>query len=100
MSAVFARTLAGWSVEVALTGFASPDVATDAVLVTLGDAAAATPTVRSNVRLSPDTITPLCDAVSVPPAEAKLQPAPAPETKLRPAGSGSVTVIPPLVGPL
>ena len=83
-----------------LAAFGSPGVATDAVLVTLGDAAAATLTVRSKVRLSPDTIGPLCVAVTVPLAEAKLQPAPAPETKLRPAGSGSVTVIPPPVGPL
>src|SRR2546428_835166 len=83
-----------------LAAFGSPGVATEAVLVTLGTAAAATLTVRSKARLSPDTIGPLCVAVTVPPAEAKLHPEPAPETKLRPAGSGSVTVIPPLVGPL
>src|SRR6266542_501051 len=77
--------------------FGSFGVLTEAVLVTLGDAAAVTATVRSNVRLSPDAIGPLCDAVTVPPAAAKLQPAPAPETKLKPVGSGSVTVIWPVV---
>src|SRR5213593_3574602 len=78
--------------------YGSPGVATVAVLVTLGTAAGPTFTDRSNLRLSPTAIGPLWLAVTVPPAEAKLQPAPEPETKLRPVGSGSVTVMIPVVG--
>ncbi len=75
-------------------------VATVATFVTPGTAAGVAFTVRSNTRLSPAAIGGACVAVTVPPASAKLQPAPAPETKLRPAGSGSVTVMTSVVGPV
>src|SRR5438093_4856262 len=86
------------SEAVLLAAYGSPAVLTVAVLVTLGTAAGPTFTDRSNLRLSPATIGPACVAVTVPPAEAKLHPAPVPETKLRPAGSGSVTTVGPVVG--
>src|SRR5438034_366103 len=86
------------SEAVLFAAYGSPEVLTVAVLMTLGTAAGATFTVSVNTRLSPATIGPLFVAVTVPPAAAKFQPAPVPETKLRPAGSGSVTVIGPVVG--
>ena len=60
--------------------YGSPSVATVAVFVTPGTAAGVTFTVRLNTRLSPATSGPLCVAVTVPPAEAKVQPAPEAET--------------------
>src|SRR5438876_529015 len=79
-----ARSGTPWTVvgseAASFAAYGSPVVATVAVLVTLGTAAGAAFTVRSNTRLSPTAIGPLCVAVTVPPASAKLQPAPAPET--------------------
>src|SRR5438552_18804581 len=67
------------------------------VLVTLVTAAGAAFKVIVCIKLSPAVIGSLFVAVTVPPAAAKLHPAPKPETQLRPAGSGSVTVIGPEV---
>src|SRR5438093_326654 len=68
------------SEAVLLAAYGSPAVFTVAVLVTLGTAAGDTPTVRSNLRLSPTAIGPSWGAATLPPAEAKVHPAPVPET--------------------
>ena len=72
-------------------------VRTMAAFVTDGNAAGATATVSVNLELSPAAIAPDCVAVTIAPLCANVQPAPAPETKLIPDGSVSVTVVAPTV---
>src|SRR5438552_1729226 len=97
MGGAEAQPAAVGSGAVSFAADGSPEVPTVAVLMTPRTAAGATFTVSVKSRLSPAAIEPLFVAVTVPPAAARLQPAPKPETKLRPAGSGSVTVIGPEV---
>ena len=85
------------SLELLLAALVSPDAATVAVLVTLGTAPAATVTVSVMALLPPAPMEPeLVHVTACPPAE-QLHPLPAPETKPRPVGSVSVTVVVPLV---
>src|SRR2546428_10306498 len=87
------------SVAVLLDKLVSPAVETLAVLITLGTAAAATPTVRLKLVLPPADTGPAEKQVTVCPEARKLQPVPEPETKLKPVGSVSVTVMVPVVAP-
>jgi hypothetical protein len=71
--------------------------ATVAVFVTVGKAGGATATVSVTVLLPPPASGPGFVQVTVWPAALQVQPAPAPETKVIPAGSESVIVIVPVV---
>src|SRR5689334_20859846 len=91
------------SVAVAVSGFGSGTAPeTVAVSVTVGPAAGSTATVSVMVDEAPAISAAAFVQVTAWPAAAQLQPAPTPETKLRPAGSVSVTVVGPgvAVGPL
>src|SRR5438477_590246 len=91
-------------------GSKSPAVATLAVLTTLGPATGSTATSRVKPALSSAAIAPAKVAVTIAPAGLTFQtmplaaealhPAPAADTKLRPLGSVSVTVVTPIVAPL
>ena len=89
--------------EVSLSGLTSLVLLTVAVLVTLGTAAGvgSTVTVMSG-RLAPDARPPagVTVQVTVEPAVPQAQPDPAADTRVRPAGTVSVTVITPPMFPL
>src|SRR5262245_36563802 len=70
---------------------------TVAALITPGTAAPSTATVSVKLVEPPIAIGAPWIAVTIGPATAKLQPAPLPATKVRPAGSVSVTVVAPAV---
>ena len=89
-------TVVGSEAEL-LAGLASPEVATVAVLVTEGEAAPETATVSVIVLLAPAASEPELVQVTVPPRAEQFQPVPVPETKLKPIGRGSVTVIVPVL---
>ena len=63
-------------------------------------AAASTATVRANTAESAAAIVPAKVAVTIGPLAAKVQPAPAPDAKVRPAGRVSTTVVAAAVGAL
>ena len=85
------------AVPLLFAGFASPAVLALAVFVTLGTAPAATDTVSRITDESAAAIGPALVHVTVAPDAEQLHPAPVPLTKSKPAGSGSVTVIAPVV---
>src|SRR5690242_17725667 len=102
-SALAVATSETTSVAVSLAAFGSgTEPVTVAESVTVGPAAGSTATVRVMVDDAPAIIAVAFVQVTVWPAAAQLQPTPAPETRLRPAGSVSVTVVGPgvAVGPL
>jgi hypothetical protein len=74
-------------------------VATLAVLVVTAAALPDTLTVKEIVLLSAGASTALLVQVAVDPLAAQLQPAPLAETKPKPVGNGSVTVMGPTVLP-
>src|SRR5205085_1004317 len=75
----------------------SSEVATVAVLVTAGTAAAETPTVSVIMLEAVGINVPAFVQVTFCPTAEQLQPVPVPETKLKPVGNGSVTVMRPIV---
>ena len=85
------------SVAELLAALLSPEVETVTLLLTfpgiVGD------TVSIMVLLELAAIGPLLVQVTICPAGEQLQPPPVPETYVNPAGSVSVTVISPVVGP-
>ena len=78
--------------------FVSPVVATVAVFVTLGTAAAATLTVNVIVLVAFDANGPAFVHVTTCTTALQVQPWPVPDTKANPAGNVSLTVIAPVVG--
>jgi hypothetical protein len=85
------------SLALLLAGFVSPGVETVAVLVTLEAALADTLTVSETLVLAPATRGPPLAHVTVCPAAEQLHVSELPDTKPRPAGKESVTVIAPVV---
>src|SRR5690242_3630008 len=91
------------SVAVSLAAFGSgTEPATVAESVMVGPAAGSTATVRVMVDEAPAISAAVFVQVTVWPAAAQFQPVPTPETRVRPVGSVSVTVVGPgvAVGPL
>ena len=70
-------TVVGALVDLLFTGLLSPGVDTDAVLVTVGIAAAATPTVNVTVLCAPAAIGPALVQLTACPVAAHVHPAPA-----------------------
>ena len=79
--------------------FESLAVLTMAALVTVGYAALPTDTVSVIVLLAPGANGPGFVQVTSWPAAPQLHDEPMPDTKVKPAGSGSLTVMRPVVGP-
>ncbi len=87
------------SLALLLPAFVSPDVETVTLLVALGAALAATLTVNVIALLALAAIGPALVQVTVCPTAEQLHPVPVPETKPRPVGRVSVTVIVAVVAP-
>src|SRR5205085_3395796 len=85
------------SLSESLAAFASFGVETVAVLSTEGTAACATPTVSVMALVAEGASGPPLVQVTFCPLAAQFQFVPVPETKLKPVGSVSVTVIVPVV---
>src|SRR5437870_6127733 len=88
------------SVALSFAGLLSPCVVTVAVLVTLGSVALSTLTVSVIVLLVTAAIGPLYVQLTIWPLAEHVHPAPLAETKLKPAGKLSVTVVGPVVLPM